>query len=109
MELHQEVERLRAEVNCLGVALTDKTQEGLVLADKKRKLSKEIEVLKRELTHKEKDFFKATNSFKENVAQSYLVGFEAALEQATVVHPAIDFSELDLDKTVVEGKLVGGT
>jgi len=89
MVLHQEVERLRDKVNHLGVALTNKTQEGLVLAGKKRKLSKEIEDLKRELTRKEEDFSKDTNSFKEDVAQAYHVGFEATLEQAIVVHPAI--------------------
>jgi len=53
MELHQDVERLRAEVNCFSVALADKNQEGLILVEEKRKLSKEIEDLKRELTRKE--------------------------------------------------------
>ncbi|KAL9323780.1 hypothetical protein ACSQ67_008637 [Phaseolus vulgaris] len=66
-----------------------RTREGLVLAGKKRKLSKEIEDLKRELTRKEEDFSKDTNSFKEDVARAYHVGFEATLERAIVVHPAI--------------------
>jgi len=53
MELHQEVERLRPEVNHLGVALANKTQEGLVLVEEKSKLSIEIEDLKKEMTRKE--------------------------------------------------------
>ena len=65
--------------------------------------------MKRELTRKEEDFSKATNSFEEDVAQSYLVGFKATLEQTPIVHPAIVFSELDPGKIVVEGKLVGDT
>ena len=71
MELHQEVERLWAEVNCLGVALADKAQKGLVLAEEKRKISNEVEDLKNEMMRKEKDFSKATNSFQEDVTQSY--------------------------------------
>jgi len=42
MEFHQEVERLRAKVNRLGVALADRTQEGLGLAEEKSKLSNDI-------------------------------------------------------------------
>jgi len=103
----QEVERLKNEANSLGVALADKTQEGLSLAEEKRKLSNEIEDLKKETTHKEEDFSKITDSFKEDATQSYLVGFEIALEQATVVHPTIDFSDLDSGKIVVDEKLVG--
>jgi len=35
------------------------------------------------------------------------VGFEAALEQAAVVHPSMDLSKLDLGKTMVDGQLRG--
>jgi len=43
--------------------------------------------------------------FKLDTAQSYLVGFEAAIEQASGLHPEIDYSELDPCKTVVDGQL----
>jgi len=55
----------------LGVALADKAQKGLVLAEEKRKISNEVEDLKNEMMRKEKDFSKATNSFQEDVTQSY--------------------------------------
>jgi len=40
----------------------------------------EVDKLKGELTHKDEDLAKETYSFKQDVAQSYLVGFEATLE-----------------------------
>ena len=55
------------------------------------------------MTRKGEDLIKATDSFKQDVAQSYLVGFEAPLEQAVVVYPIMDLSELDPVKTVVDG------
>jgi len=51
------------------------------------------------------DLTKATKSFKQDVAQAYLVGFEAALEQAAAVHPTLDFSELGPGKIMVDGQL----
>ena len=51
---------------------------------------------------KEEDFTWVIDSFKEDDTQFYLVGFEIALEQAAIVHPTIDFSELDPGKTVLE-------
>jgi len=114
MELHKELEHLQAEVNRLSglhqeVERTraEKTQEALSLVEEKRKLSNEFEDLKKEVTRKGEDLVKATDSFKQDSAQSYLVGFEAALEQAAVVHPTIDFLELDPSKIMVNGKLVG--
>jgi len=59
------------------------------------------------MNRKEEEFSRSTDSFKEDATQSYLVGFEATLEQATIVHPTKDFSELDMGKNVVDGKLVG--
>ena len=67
----------------------------------------EVDELKKELTHKGEDLIKATDSFKQDVAQSYLVGFKATLEQAAVIHPSMDLSELDSGKTVVDGQLRG--
>jgi len=65
------------------------------LAEEKNKLLTEIEELKKEVTRKGEDLIKATDSFKQDVARSYLVEFEAALEQVAVVHLTMDLSELD--------------
>ena len=46
----------------------------------------QIEGLEKEVTNREETLTKATESLKD-VAQSYLVRFEAALEQAATVHP----------------------
>jgi len=73
------------------------------LAEEKSKLSNEIEGLKKE---KEKEFCKMVDSFKDDATQSYIVGFETALEQAAIVHPIVDFSELNPGKIIVDGKLV---
>jgi len=80
LELHQEFECLQDEFNRLGVALANKTQEELVWAEEKGKLFNEIESLKKYMTCKEEYFSKVVDSFKEDTTQSYLVGFEAALE-----------------------------
>jgi len=53
-----------------------------------------VDKLKRELTLKDETFAIATNSFKQDDAQSYLVGFEAVVEQATTLHPSLDFTKL---------------
>jgi len=46
-----------------------------------------------------------TNPFCLDVAQSYLVGFEATIEQARIVHPTLDFLELGPVKTMVDDQL----
>ncbi|KAL9328128.1 hypothetical protein ACSQ67_003131 [Phaseolus vulgaris] len=76
----------------MGVALADKTRDGLILVEEKGKLSNEIEDLKKEQSRKVEELSKAIDSFKEDATQSYLIGFEVTLEQAVVVHPTIDFS-----------------
>jgi len=48
---------------------------------------------------------KATDSFKQDADQSYLVGFEEALEQTSTLHPTLDFSELSPGKIMVDGQL----
>jgi len=64
------------------------------LAEERNTLLAEVDKLKRELTVKDETFAQTTDSFKKDVAQSYLVGFEAAVEQATTIHPSLDFTEL---------------
>jgi len=50
-------------------------------------------------------FANTTEAFKLDAAQSYLVGFEVAIEKAAGIHPEIDYSKLDLGKAVVDGQL----
>jgi len=61
--------------------------------------------LKEELARKDEDFANTTEAFKLDAAQSYLVGFEATIEQASRLHPEIDYSELGPGKTVIDGQL----
>jgi len=65
----------------------------------------EVDKLKRELILEDKTFSKTTDSHKQDVGQSYLVGFEAVVEQATTLHPSLDFTELGPGKIVVDGQL----
>jgi len=58
------------------------------------KLLAQVNKLKRELARKDEDFANTTEAFKWDAAQSYLVGFEAATEQASRLHSEIDYSEL---------------
>ena len=89
--LLQEVEWLQAEKY---KEVADRAQEADRLAEERNTLLAEVDKLKRELTVKDETFAQTTDSFKKDVAQSYLVGFEAAVEQATTIHPSLDFTEL---------------
>jgi len=68
----------------LGLELANKTQEGLVLAEEKRKHFNEIKVLKKErekeMKRKENKLSKMVDSLTDDASQSYIVGFENALE-----------------------------
>jgi len=77
----------------------------LALEIERNKLLAEIENLKKEMAHKEENATKTIEALKDDVTQSFLAGFETALEQATVVHPTLDLSALDLGKTMVDGQL----
>ncbi|KAL9325373.1 hypothetical protein ACSQ67_006018 [Phaseolus vulgaris] len=73
-------------------------------------VSSKIESLKKEIgeeiTRKEGEFTKMVDSLKDDTTQSFIVGFETALEQASSVHPTVDFIELNPCKSIVDGKLV---
>jgi len=84
----------------------EKTQEALSLSEERSKLLGEIEGLKKEMALKEENSAKIIDSLNENATQSFLVGFQTALKQATIVQPTINLSELDPGKTVVDDKLV---
>jgi len=66
----------------------------------------EVEKLKGELARKDEEFAKENEVSKQDAAQAYLVGFEATIEEASELHPSIDYSQLGLGKTVVNGQLV---
>jgi len=59
------------------------------------------------VTRKGEDLIKAIDSEKQDIAQSYLVGFEVSLKQAAVVDPTMDLLKLDPGKTVVDDQLMG--
>jgi len=112
MELRKGMDRLQMEINRLSDLYkkfehlyTEKTQEALALFEEKDKLLGEIENLKKEMSHKEKDSNKMIESLKDDVTRSFLAGFEIALEQATIVHLTMDLSTLDPGKTVVDDQL----
>jgi len=63
--------------------------------------------IKEKIIRKENEFWKMVDSLKDNTTQSYIVVFETALEQAALVHPTVDFSELNPCKSIIDGKLIG--
>jgi len=87
----------------------EKTQKALTLSlsEERSKLLSEIEGLKKEMALKEESSAKVIDSLKEDVTQSFLAGFKTTLEQAAIVQPTMDLSELDPGKTMVDDRLVG--
>ena len=83
----------------------DQAKKAASLTEERNTLLAEVDKLKRELTLKDETLAKTINSFKQDDAQSYLVGFEEAVEQATTLHPFLDFTELGPGKIVVDGQL----
>jgi len=73
--------------------------------EKERLLAKNAK-LKEELTNQNEEFTQKVEACKKDVAQAFLVGFEVAVEQASGLHLTLDFSELGLGKTVVNGQLI---
>jgi len=118
VELQKEVERLRDEINCLNNHTRaeakrlrnldeeakrlqmEKAQETSSLNEERNKLLSMIEEVKKEATRRGEDLTKATKSFKQDVAQVYLVEFEATLEKAVTVHPTLAcFNVLPIDSS----------
>ena len=56
-------------------------------AQERSRLLSKIDKLKGELVQKDEDLAKETEACKQDTAQSYLVGFEATIEQASRLHP----------------------
>ena len=74
-------------------------------AAERGRLLVEVNKLKEELAKKDEEFSKETEACKQDDAQAYLVGFEVAIEEASRLYPNIDYSQLDPDKTMVDGQL----
>jgi len=102
--LKQEIERLLAEKT---KEATKQTQEVAHLTEERGKLLAEVDKHKGALARKDEYFANEAEAFKLDTAQSYLVGFEAAIEQVLGLHPEIDYTELGPGKTVVDGQLTG--
>ncbi|KAK7353840.1 hypothetical protein VNO80_19293 [Phaseolus coccineus] len=60
------------------------------------------------LKGKEAEFFKTMDVLQHDMASSFIVGFEAAKDQAAILHPSMDLSEMNPCKTAVDGKIVDG-
>jgi len=102
--LRQEMESLQAELQ--QSKLLQKETEALLTEKAKEKVLAEVEKIKEELTLKDEGIAKEKEAFKNDAAQSYLVGFDEAVEQASGLHPEINFSQLGLGKTVINRQLV---
>ena len=75
------------------------------LANKVHILGKKMGHWENEMACKETEF--SSNTLKDNVTHFYIVGFEAAMEQATFVHPSVDFFELSSTNRYSTGSLLG--
>ncbi|KAL9277273.1 hypothetical protein ACSQ67_025183 [Phaseolus vulgaris] len=56
-----------------------------------------------ELVHKDKKPEKVEEVLTDDVANSYMTGFEDVVAQASGIYPEMDFSQLGLGNTVVDG------
>ena len=72
-----------------------------------------MERLKGELTKKDEELIRKDDekvwereALTNDVANSFMAGFEDAVAQASGIYPQMDFSQLGLGKTVVDGGLV---
>jgi len=65
-----------------------------------------VERLKGELAQKDEEFVKEREALTDNAANSYMASFEDVVAQASGIYPRMDFSQLGLGKTVVDGQLV---
>ena len=123
-ELHQRVENLHGELQRETVKLqeellqskhlqqeveallNEKSKEVLSLSEERTKLLAEVERLKEELAQKDEELAKEKKVFTNDVANSYLVGFKDVVAQASSVYPEMNFSQLGLGKSVVDGQIV---
>ena len=103
MKLQEEFQQSQQEVKVL---LTEKSKEALVLSKKNARLQADVERLKKELAQKDGELVKEREALTDDAANSYLAGFEDVVALTSGILPGVDFSQLGLGKTVVDGQLV---
>jgi len=93
--------------------MDEKSKEALKLSDKNAKLQVEVERLKEELAQKDEELIQKgeelpneREALTDDAANSYMARFEDVVAQASGIYPGIDFSQLSLGKTVVDGQLM---
>ena len=101
-KLHNELQQSKQEVEVL---LAEKSKEALGLSEERARLVAEVERLKEGLAQKDEELAKEKKAFTNDVANSYFVGFEDAVAQASGIYPKMDFSQLGPGKTVVNRQL----
>ncbi|KAK6646238.1 hypothetical protein PHAVU_L003437 [Phaseolus vulgaris] len=77
---------------------------------KEKSTQKEVDLLRamEDLKKRENELSKIVGALQDDVASSFIVGFEVVKDQAVVFHPSIDLSDINPCKTVVDGKIVDG-
>jgi len=76
------------------------------LQAKVERLKQELAKKDEELIKKGEEMVKERETLTDAATNSYMAGFEDAFAQASGIYPEMDFSQLGLGKTVVDGKLV---
>jgi len=104
-KLHEELQRSQQEVKAL---LTEKSKEALELSDQIARLQTKVELVKKdeELIQKGEELVKEREALTDDVANSYMAGFEDVVAQASGIYPEMDFSQIGLGKMVVDWQLV---
>jgi len=103
VKLQEEFQQSQQEAKAL---LTKKSKEALDLSDKNVTLLAEVQRLKETLAKKDEELVKERKALTNDVANSYLAGFESTVIQVSGIYPGMDFSQLGPGKTVVDGQLV---
>ena len=106
MSLQEEIQSLRALHQQTEQLLDAKTNEVAEQATRLAEQDDHLFNLQQELVQKDKFFADEVEVYKGEVAQALLVGFEVAVEQASSLHPSLDFSQLGPSKRVVDERLV---
>jgi len=70
------------------------------------RLKGELVKKQEELIWKGEELVQEREALTDDASNSYMAGFEDVIAQASGIYPEMDFSQLDLGKTVVNGRLV---
>jgi len=60
-----------------------------------KQMEKDINDLKDNFARKEVDLSKTIDALKEDVGSSYVIGFEASMEQVAIIDPSVDLLEIN--------------